>query len=214
MKPSVYVITSTVDGRVYVGKSVDPEKRWEQHRSSARVGKAGPLYQAIREDGAAAFEFRVVETCGTEDAAFDAERQWVDRLSATDPERGFNRTIGGNGPAALSQQRYRHVTPEMCGELYQSGLTAPEIAKRLGFGSYQPVYRLLRRGGFTVRGAGRARKESASTERCWELYSQGLSLKAVGDRLGCSNQHVRRKLLAGGHRLRDARESHLTGAPK
>jgi len=157
----VYVITNSVNGKVYVGKTIAPEKRWAQHQSVAMAGKAGPLYDAIREEGAAAFEVSVVEECGSEDEAFDAERVWIDRLAATDPDHGFNRCIGGNGPSALGDHRYRHITAETCWELYSAGVAAPEIARRLGVASYQPIYRLLKRAGYPVRNAGRVRNAAA-----------------------------------------------------
>ena len=141
----VYTITNVADGKVYVGKSAMPAKRWEQHRNVARAGKKGRLYDALREDGAAAFEFMVVEECASEDASFAAERAWILRLSANDPSHGYNVTAGGNGPAAEGDIRYRHITPAICWELYSLGLTGPEIASRLGVASYQPIYRTAQR---------------------------------------------------------------------
>lgn len=204
----VYVITNTTDGKVYVGKSAMPAKRWEQHRNVARAGKKGPLYDAIREDGAASFEFAIVEECASEEASFDSERSWIVRLCATDPQRGYNRTVGGNGPMAKGDIRYRHITPAMCWELYSLGFTGPEIAKKLGAGSYQVIYRFLKLGGYPLRNAGRTKKPEVTVAQCWALYSQGLSLKAVGKGLGCSANHVHRLLKGAGYRMRDAAESH------
>lgn len=204
----VYVITNTTDGKVYVGKSVAPAKRWQQHQTVARDGKKGRLYDAIREDGAASFEFMIVEECASEEASFDAERAWIARLCATDPRRGYNMTLGGNGPPALSDHRYRHVTPAMCWALYSKGMAGPEIARQLGVASCQPIYRLLKLGGYPLRNAGRVAKPEVTVAQCWALYSQGLSLKAVGDGLGCSAHHVHRLLKGAGYKLRDARESH------
>lgn len=204
----VYVITNTTDGKVYVGKSVMPAKRWEQHRNVARAGKKGRLYDALRADGTSAFEFTVVEECESEDASFDAERAWIARLGATDPKRGYNSTFGGNGPCAVGDHRYRHVTPAMCWELYSQGLAAPEIARRLGVASYQPIYRLLKLGGYPLRNRGRASKPHVTADACWALYSTGMSLQAVGDAFGCTAAHAKRVMNKAGHRLRDARESH------
>ncbi len=241
----VYVITSTVDGRVYVGKSAMPANRWCSHKSASRRGAESPLYAAMREHGVDAFEFVVVEECASEAKSYDAEKRWIAKLNATDSECGFNRSLGGTGSAAAikvakrkryspevveqraaanrgqkrtaeqrtnlaqSDHKYRHITPAMCWELYSQGLSTREVAKRLDVKSHRPIERLLKIGGYELRNPGRAKRGEVTAAECWALYSQGKSLQAVADALGCNPMLVFRRLRKAGFQLRDAVESHL-----
>lgn len=248
----VYTITNTVNGRVYVGKSVMPATRWTQHKVDSRNGSA-PLYRAMRKYGIGAFEFVVVEECSSEPESYDAEKRWISRLNSTTDGWGYNQTAGGTGTFQASsatrakmsaakkgkkqnpesvalraasntgkkrteeqkqrlveslRKRTAHITPEACWELYSTGMSTRAVGKELGV-SAPVIERRLREGGYQIRLAGRARQLDVTTERCWELYSQGLSLRAVAAALGCNSTLVCRRIEQGGHKLRDLSESHL-----
>ena len=59
----IYLITCTMNGRVYVGKSKNPGQRWSSHRSKLRAGKhpCKELQQDWDAWGAKNFTFRCVE---------------------------------------------------------------------------------------------------------------------------------------------------------
>lgn len=61
----VYQITNTTDGKIYVGKSRDINKRWRNHRYQLKKGvHPNPhLQSAYQLDGAAAFVYAVLEEC-------------------------------------------------------------------------------------------------------------------------------------------------------
>lgn len=248
----VYTITNTVNGRVYVGKSVMPATRWTQHKVDSRKGSA-PLYRAMRKYGLGAFEFVVVESCSSESESYDAESRWIAKLNSTTDGWGYNQTAGGKGTFQASsatrakmsaaktgkkqspesvalraaantgkkrteeqKQRHRvalrartaHVTGERCQELYLQGMSTREIGKQFGVSS-PVVERRLKEVGCQMRPSGRARQLDITTARCWELYSQGLSLRAVASALGCNSTLVYKRLIQGGHKVRDLSESHL-----
>ena len=52
---SVYKITNTINNKCYIGSSIHPNKRWQQHKNSANnpnsPGYNYPLYQAFRKYG-------------------------------------------------------------------------------------------------------------------------------------------------------------------
>lgn len=104
---SVYVVINAVDGKIYVGKAVDPEKRWQSHTKAAQKGYESFLCRAIRKHGIDNFEFSVVETYGSEDEAFEAETLWIRALR----ELGFDLYnlndggLGGGTPSAETRAK-------------------------------------------------------------------------------------------------------------
>ena len=62
----IYLITNTINGRKYVGQSLDADKRWRDHKQSGRVGgfgrnKSNPLYIDMYKIGIDVFEHAVVD---------------------------------------------------------------------------------------------------------------------------------------------------------
>lgn len=88
----VYAIRNTLDGAVYVGSTADIDARWAQHRAALdRASHPDEQLQAawIR-DGAAAFEFILLEPVEDGDALAQAEQRWIDRYGADDLHHVYN----------------------------------------------------------------------------------------------------------------------------
>jgi group I intron endonuclease len=96
----IYAITHLETGRVYVGKSIDIERRWHEHKRDARRGVEMAIYNALRKYGAEAFEWKVLEVCQPH-ALDSAEIRWIKELRSFDS--GFNCTPGGDGLRAGSK---------------------------------------------------------------------------------------------------------------
>lgn len=85
----VYLITNRVDGKSYVGASVNIQTRWRVHLCELRAGTHcnQKLQRAWNKHGEASFEFTVVEACPrSQIVAF--EQKWIDQLNAV--ESGYN----------------------------------------------------------------------------------------------------------------------------
>lgn len=94
---AIYKITNLKNGKIYVGQSVDPQKRWIAHKSRARNMKdveASALYSAIHKYGEDNFSFEVIEW--REDYS-EAEKEWIKKLNTVSPN-GYNLTEGGEEP--------------------------------------------------------------------------------------------------------------------
>lgn len=59
----VYKITSLDTGRIYIGQSVTPVKRWRQHVKDAVAGADRGFYGDLREYGADRFEMEIIASC-------------------------------------------------------------------------------------------------------------------------------------------------------
>lgn len=80
--PGVYIITNTVDGKVYIGSSLDMRKRCEDHVSQLRRGvhHNRRLQNAWNKHSGDVFVFDVLEVVKTRDrsATIPAEQKWLD----------------------------------------------------------------------------------------------------------------------------------------
>ncbi len=101
---SIYVITNRVNGKRYVGQSIDARKRFARHRKLARQGAPGALHAAIRKHGAVNFDMRIIESCATREAANDLEIRWIRVSGSRTHEHGYNLTAGGDGGADPSAE--------------------------------------------------------------------------------------------------------------
>lgn len=80
MTCGIYTITSP-SGRVYVGQSIDIERRFSEYRRSGSVRKQTRLAASFAKYGADTHVFCILQECA-EDALSDMERQWQERLDA------------------------------------------------------------------------------------------------------------------------------------
>ena len=94
----IYKITNTLDGRVYVGKTHDLDKRILQHFSDLRKGKhhSHKLQRAVDKYGIDNFKvsFEEVEV-PDEDALSLLEIQEIEKCDSYN--NGYNETLGGDG---------------------------------------------------------------------------------------------------------------------
>ena len=96
----IYKITNLVNGKCYIGQSVDIEDRWLKHKTSAfdsnRKEYEYPIYRAIRKYGIDNFSFDVVEKC-EEDDLNQLEIYYIDYFQSHFYKNGYNLTNGGDG---------------------------------------------------------------------------------------------------------------------
>lgn len=89
----IYRITNQITGAVYIGQSIDMEKRWEQHKAAARKKPHSMLYAAINKYGVDNFSFEPIEIITDLEDLDEAERRWIKYYR----ERAvcYNRKAGG-----------------------------------------------------------------------------------------------------------------------
>lgn len=105
----VYKITNLMNGKKYIGQSVDIRKRWNKHKTSPFNPNCDnydcPLYRAIRKYGidSFSFSFEIVEECLIEELN-EKEIFWISSFDTTNVSKGYNLTLGGHhtSPKVLS----------------------------------------------------------------------------------------------------------------
>ena len=76
----IYKITNKVNGKCYIGQSVDIAKRWREHTgwsfNKKRPEYEYPLYRAIRKYGIESFLFEIIEDVKVSDQLTPREIYW------------------------------------------------------------------------------------------------------------------------------------------
>ncbi len=122
----IYRVTNTVNGKVYIGKTVTTlGRRWTYHKYQAKVGGGCPHFgAAIRKYGPQGF---MVEPLHTADTAEDLSRLEIQEIAthhSNDPSQGYNLTAGGEGlvgfhhsekTKAVMRRKHRGVNHPMFG---------------------------------------------------------------------------------------------------
>lgn len=114
----IYLLRNTVDGKCYVGQSVNIANRWREHLKSMRRGTKTKLYDAMRKHGADAFEIVVLCECAA-DQLDEREAHWMAEHNSR--ESGYNISPAGQygrvmdiaaREAIASKLRGRKMPPE------------------------------------------------------------------------------------------------------
>lgn len=99
MTCGIYRIVNKLNGKCYVGQSVDIERRFEEHNKKYRNYKGEPyrrLYDALHKYGIYNFESELLELCGPEKLN-EREIHWINYFDSL--RNGYNMTIGGKSCA-------------------------------------------------------------------------------------------------------------------
>lgn len=107
----IYKITNTKNGKVYYGQTRQPpNRRWTQHKQSAKNNGKMILYDAIRLHGVENFTFEVVCECETLEELNTKEIEYISTNKSLAPN-GYNAGKGGNN---------YEKTPETCAKISAS----------------------------------------------------------------------------------------------
>lgn len=94
----IYKITNTINGKCYIGQSVDLIKRIKKHIKTLINGtnRNEHLQNAYRTYGAGNFTIEIIEECD-EQHLDEREIFWIDFYKSYDKNYGYNKTKGGKG---------------------------------------------------------------------------------------------------------------------
>ena len=120
----IYKIENLVNGKCYIGQSVDIKRRWRSHKScafnSTSEGYDRPLYKAIRKYGLNNFSFEVLEECDRV-SLNKRETYWIKVFNSMD--NGYNLDEGGDNCIhydVLSKGLIEQITQELMMSLESS----------------------------------------------------------------------------------------------
>lgn len=115
-KPGIYMIRNCVNGKIYIGKSIDMHKRKINHINELRRGDHKNIYlqRAFNKYGEDSFLFSVVEYCDA-DKLDEREIYWINKLGSFGG--GYNLTCGGEGNTGyvMSEESRKRMSDRMRG---------------------------------------------------------------------------------------------------
>lgn len=106
----IYLVKNTVNGKVYVGQTIETvHRRWQHHRYAASGKRKHHLLNAIRKYGHTVFTIETLCECPTRETLNEAERFYIWLLASHLPSFGYNCELGGsNGvPTDGTRQKMR-----------------------------------------------------------------------------------------------------------
>lgn len=110
MNCGIYIIKNLINNKVYIGQSINIDKRLEVHKQNAfnetckEYDKC--LYKAIRKYGLNNFSFEILEKC-TEEDLNERECYWIKHYDSYN--NGYNCTIGGNNRSEKGEAHFNHI---------------------------------------------------------------------------------------------------------
>ena len=79
----IYKIVNKINGKIYVGQTVDPYRRWHSHMYEGKQKEhrhQSHLYNAMNKYGVNNFSFEIIEECNKE-IIDERERFWILELN-------------------------------------------------------------------------------------------------------------------------------------
>ena len=122
---TVYKLTDP-DGKGYIGvtgKTV--EERWNKGRGYSR---GTPIREAIRKYGWESFQHEILCEKLTRDGAEKLEKAFITYYDSSDPEKGYNRFLGGLGKGAHMSEVTKRLSSAAKNRLYDEH---PEIKEKI-----------------------------------------------------------------------------------
>lgn len=145
----IYLIRNNINGKVYVGQSIDILERWADHK---RITKNDltikyPLYLAMRKYGIENFTFSIIEECPQE-LLDEREVYWIQQYHSwvgDAQNNGYNITQGGSGNQQITIDEIKLIV-----SLWDSGKSVGEIANATNINNHSIIKYLKEYSNYTT----------------------------------------------------------------
>jgi len=101
MTIGIYCFENLVDGKKYIGQSINIERRYKEHFRFLEKEECGDenkyFWNALKKYGIQNFSFYILEECH-QDLLNDLEVKYIKELNSHKTENGYNVSWGGNSP--------------------------------------------------------------------------------------------------------------------
>lgn len=168
-KCGIYKFTNKINGKIYIGQSIDINARKRSHINDAYCqGKDSncPFHQAIIKYGENGFNFEIIEECPKE-LLNEREKYWIQYYNSY--HNGYNASPGGDNCGERSDGRAL-LLYDLEGNFVKETDNIASTARELGVG-YQTVYQLLQGTRKSTKGFQIKYKESEDFPKTIEPYN-------------------------------------------
>ena len=98
MTCGIYKIENLINGKVYIGQSIEIERRWQKHLNA---NDDFLIHKALRKYGKKNFSFTILEECKQSELD-QREQYWINSFQSLMP-LGYNMVQGGSNGIGLSK---------------------------------------------------------------------------------------------------------------
>ena len=88
----IYKIENRLNGKCYIGQSINPKVRWSRHKYNCKNNVVTYLYDEMRKDGVDNYIFEIIYKCD-KDEMDKHEKEFIDKYDSYN--NGYNRYSGG-----------------------------------------------------------------------------------------------------------------------
>ncbi len=133
--PGIYMIKCLKNQKIYIGSSINIERRWEGHKSLLRKNKHHSVYlqNSWNIYGAEYFYFNTIELC-EKDQLIIREQFYLDKYKSYIPDFGFNMTQTAGFRSWLGK-KHKKSTIEKMRQAQKGKVLSEETKKKIGAAS-------------------------------------------------------------------------------
>lgn len=126
----IYKITNTIDGKIYIGQSIDIKHRRCCHEYDLKNQRhKNPHLQRAYNKNPDAFVFEIECTCKEEDLN-NLEVFYIQKYNSTDPRLGYNLDAGGGGQGRMSEETKKKLSQSKIGNQSMKGIKLSDEWKK------------------------------------------------------------------------------------
>lgn len=132
----VYKITNDINGKVYIGQSINIKARWKDHvhALNRKDSSCTVLQRAWNKYHEENFSFAILELC-TEDKLDEVEIKYIELYDARNPNKGYNIEPGGNKNKHLSEETKQRLRESHLGKIHTEETKRKMSESRTGTGN-------------------------------------------------------------------------------
>lgn len=189
----IYKVTNLINGKYYIGQSLNVIKRLKEHKNDAYNKNSSTynssFHRAIRKYGLSNFRIEILETFElTKDISNklnNAEVKYIKKYNTFDREFGYNQTLGGAGDLQIDpfNKKYNQLVVD-----YNCGETIYELSIKFEI-SEPTISSILKR-----RGIDCCADLKVDDSVVASLYRGGLSIRKIAKKLNVSACCIQRSL--------------------
>ena len=97
----IYVVENLINGKMYVGQTLDLARRMSNHLSSS--SNCRYFKRALDKYKPDNFEFSIIEKCESDDDINEREKYWIKELNSLAPN-GYNLKEGGEKAVRVCEE--------------------------------------------------------------------------------------------------------------
>lgn len=132
MKSGIYKITNLINGKIYIGQSVNIHRRWRSERTQSFNPKSVEYNcaraRAFRKYGIKNFKFEIIEECVPQNLN-EREIYWANYYNSYTPF-GYNGALCGNGHGHPTSLENIDIARQIINDLRFTKMTGIEIGNK------------------------------------------------------------------------------------